>query len=122
MGLSAGLAPTERDGEPAQIRVFDSATAPAHPLAIEKLESGVANADLAAPAVVRPDFHHKDDKEMPSSIAVATRDTIRPTFTSASLNCGMALVALDIERPTEAAIGDFYRRVRERYPFPPTYR
>ena len=60
---------------------------------------------------------------MPSSIAVATRDTIRPTyFSSASLNCGMALVALDVERPGEAAVADFFRRFRERYPFPPTYR
>jgi RNA-splicing ligase RtcB len=71
---------------------------------------------------VLPDFHHKADKEMPSSIAVATRSTIRPTLTSASLNCGMALIALDAERPSVAAITDFYRRVRERHPYPPTYR
>ena len=103
-------------------RVFDAPDCPADPRALERLRSGLEGADLAAPPVVLPDFHHKGDKEMPSSIAVATRETIRPTLTSASLNCGMALVALDIDRPTDAAIGDFYRRVRERYPFPPTYR
>src|ERR1700746_1247765 len=60
--------------------------------------------------------------ESPSSIAVATLDTIRPTLTSASVNCGMALVTLDAERPTHDAITGFYRRVRESHPFPPTYR
>ena len=45
-----------------------------------------------------PDFHHKSDMEMPSSITVATVDTVRPLFTSASVNCGMALIALDVDR------------------------
>jgi RNA-splicing ligase RtcB len=91
-------------------------------LALAKLYEGLPSSDLAASPVVLPDFHHKGDKEMPSSIAVATRSTIRPTLTSASLNCGMALIAVDLERPGTAAIADFYRRVRERYPYPPTYR
>ena len=34
----------------------------------------------------------------------------------------MALVALDVERPHVEAVNDFYRRVRERLPFPPTLR
>src|SRR5215210_9038218 len=104
------------------VRIFQSADSPADPVALTVLREGVANADLAAPAVVLPDFHLKVDKEMPSSIAVATRETIRPTLTCCSLNCGMALVALDLERPTPTAITDFYRRVRERLPHPPTYR
>jgi RNA-splicing ligase RtcB len=102
--------------------VFDSADSPADPLALAQLRVGLSDADLAAPAVVLPDFHLKKDKEMPSSIAVATRDTIRPTLTSASLNCGMTLLALDEGRPGESAIRDFYDRVRARYPYPPTYR
>ena len=105
-----------------EVTVFDSPDAPANPRALSKLREGVASADLAAPAVVLPDFHHKGDKEMPSSIAIATEGTIRPTYTSASLNCGMALVAMDLERPGPAAIADFYARVRERYPYPPSYR
>ncbi len=56
---------------------------------------------------------------MPSSIAVATRGAIRPTLTDAALNCGMALATLDIPKPDAAAIRDFYRRVRERFPNPP---
>jgi len=104
------------------VQIFESAASPADPRALAVLAHGVAEADLAAPAVVLPDFHLKPDKEMPSSIAVATRDTIRTTMTCCSLNCGMALVALDIERPHVEAVNDFYRRVRERLPFPPTYR
>src|ERR671924_141146 len=104
------------------VRIFQSPDSPADPVALGVLRAGVADADLATPAAVLPDFHHKDDKEMPSSIAVATRDTIRPIFTSASVNCGMALVALDIARPGREAVTDFYRRIRERYPYPPTYR
>ena len=78
---------------------------PADPTALAALRDGVRGVDLAAPAVALPDFHFKGDKEMPSSIAVATRDTIRPVFSSTSVNCGMALVALDIERPGEAEVG-----------------
>ena len=119
MGLSAQTAAgPDRNG----LRVFDGPDSPADPLALAVLENGLAHADLAAPPVALPDLHHKGDKEMPSSIAVATRETIRPTLTSASLNCGMALVSLGIERPTDVAVTDFYRGVRERFPYPPTYR
>jgi tRNA-splicing ligase RtcB len=99
-------------------RVFDSPDLPADTDVLDKLRRGTAEIDLAAPAVVLPDFHHKRKLEMPSSIAVATTHTIRPTFTSASVNCGMALIALDCEKPNRAGIEDFYRRVRERFPFP----
>lgn len=114
--------PPPPDAVETDIRIFDSARSPADPEALALLRAGVADADLAGPAAVLPDFHLKGDKEMPSSIAVATRDTIRPTMTCCSLNCGMALVALDIDRPAAAQIGAFYDRVRERLPYPPTYR
>lgn len=104
------------------MRIFDSAEAPADPAVLEELARGVRDADLAAPPVVLPDFHHKSEMEMPSSIAVATRETIRPVFTSSSVNCGMALIALDAEAPGDAAVAAFFRRVRERYPYPPTRR
>lgn len=107
---------------PIDVRIFESRDDPADPDALAHLREGLMGADLAAPPVVLPDFHLKGDKEMPSSIAVATRDTIRPTLTAPSVNCGMALVALDVERPKAAAIADFYGQVRERYPYPPTYR
>src|SRR5664280_3024440 len=99
-------------------RVFDCAESPADPEVLRALTMGVAELDLAAPPVVLPDFHHKSNMEMPSSIAVATLGTIRPTFTSSSVNCGMALIALDGDRPTDDAMASFYRAVRERYPYP----
>jgi tRNA-splicing ligase RtcB (3'-phosphate/5'-hydroxy nucleic acid ligase) len=103
-------------------RVFESDDSPADGRLLALLEDRVRDADLVAPPVVLPDFLHKEDMEMPSSITVATRDTIRSTFTSSSVNCGMALIALDIDRPPIEAIGDFYQRVRERYPWPPRRR
>ena len=106
----------------ARVRVFEGEGAIADPKALAYLDGALADADLAAPAVVLPDFHHKSNMEMPSSIAVATEGTVRPVLTSASVNCGMALVTLDAERPTPAAIAAFYARVRETHPFPPTYR
>jgi tRNA-splicing ligase RtcB (3'-phosphate/5'-hydroxy nucleic acid ligase) len=110
------------DSSESNVRVFESADSPTDPVALAVLREGIATANLAAPAAVLPDFHLKDDKEMPSSIAVATRDVIQTTLTCCSLNCGMALAALDIERPSTEAIIDFYARVRERLPYPPTYR
>jgi RNA-splicing ligase RtcB len=103
-------------------RVFDSDEAPADPAVVATLARGVADVDLAAAPVVLPDFHHKADLEMPSSIAVATRETIRPAFTSASVNCGMALIALDSDVPDERAVTQFFDGVRGRYPHPPNWR
>ncbi len=111
------------DGPAARgITVFDSPEATADPGLIARLADGVATADLAAAPVVLPDFCHKEKSEMPSSIAVATRAAIRPTLTDAALNCGMALATLDTERPTAKAVGEFYRRVRERFPNPPGWK
>ena len=103
-------------------RVFDSIDTPADPQALEALARGVAAADLAAAPVVLPDFHHKHDMEMPSSIAVATRGTIRPAFTSASVNCGMALMALDTDVPDPTAVAAFFAAVAARFPYPPGWR
>ncbi len=104
-------------------RVFDSKDMPASEQALNDLRATVGDdADLAAPPVVLPDFHHKSNMELPSSVAVATRGSIRPTLTSASVNCGMALMALGSDRPGRAGIEEFYRRVRERYPYPPRRR
>ncbi|HEV8450522.1 MAG TPA: RtcB family protein [Gaiellales bacterium] len=103
------------------VRIFESAEVPADRSALAVLEAGVAGADLAAPAAVLPDFHLKADKEMPSSIAVATRDVIQSTFTCCSLNCGMALAVLDIDPPSAAMISEFYGRVRDALPYPPSY-
>jgi tRNA-splicing ligase RtcB len=101
-----------------QPRIFDGPQLPADPAVLAELAAQVLDADLAAPPVVLPDFHHKSNMELPSSVAVATLDSVRPTLTSASVNCGMALIAMDADRPSEAGLVEFYRRVRERYPYP----
>ena len=111
-----------RDAGDRQFTVFDSEAAPADQSMIERLGEGTDGLGLAAPPVVLPDFCHKDKSEMPSSIAVATKGEIRPALTDAALNCGMALMTLDIERPSASAVTDFYRQVAERFPSPPNWR
>ncbi len=91
---------------------------PADPTALAAVGRQVGGADLASPPVVLPDFHHKSKMELPSSVAVATTDTVRPDLTGSSVNCGMALIAVDSEAPSERAIDSFMRAVRERYPYP----
>jgi tRNA-splicing ligase RtcB len=98
--------------------VFDAPDLPAEPALLSTVDRQLSTVDLAAPPVVLPDFHHKSTMELPSSVAVATVDSVRPALTSASVNCGMALLALDCDRPGEAGVVEFYRRVRERYPYP----
>ncbi|MBI3607789.1 MAG: RtcB family protein [Nitrospirae bacterium] len=43
-----------------------------------------------------PDLHQKADMEIPSSIAIATRDVIVPEFTSVAVNDGMGIVMTDL--------------------------
>jgi tRNA-splicing ligase RtcB (3'-phosphate/5'-hydroxy nucleic acid ligase) len=103
-------------------RIFASADHQARLETLAVLAAELKNADLAAPPVVLPDFYHKHNMEMPSSIVVATRGSIRPTLTSASVNCGMALITFDSGKPSREQITRFYDRIRTEYPFPPTTR
>lgn len=107
------------DGTVCPPTVFDDPSLlPADREVMTALGRQVGGADLAAPPVVLPDFHHKSKMELPSSVTVATRNTIRPDLTGSSVNCGMALMAVDSEVPTERAVDRFMRAVRERYPYP----
>ena len=103
-------------------RIFASADHEASNVTLKVLEAELKDADLVAPPVILPDFYHKHNMEMPSSIAVATRNSIRPTLTSASVNCGMALITFDSGRPSHEQIARFYDRVKKAYPFPTTRR
>jgi tRNA-splicing ligase RtcB len=115
------LEPASRDSRRAT--VFESREMPADRKVLADFEASLRDADLAAPPVVLPDFYQKPIMEMPSSIAVATSGHVQMTLTSSALNCGMALAALDMERPGgEAPLREFYARVREAYPYPPTRR
>ena len=110
--------PAPRNGQHWTPSVFESADTPADADLLERLEQSVHGMDLAAPPVVLPDFHHKHNIEMPSSIAIATRETIRPTLTSAAVNCGMALMAFDSDQPSERTVSEFFDIVRRRLPYP----
>src|SRR5690348_13025627 len=96
----------------------DQQLLPAKAPALQALDHRLEGADLAAAPVVLPDFHHKSKMELPSSVAVATRSTVRPDLTGSSVNCGMALIAVDAEAPHDRAVDAFMRGVRERYPYP----
>src|SRR3954453_4261626 len=96
----------------------DAGLLPADRDSLAALARRVGDVDLAAPPVVLPDFHHKPKKELPSSVAVATNASVRPDLTSSSVNCGMALIAVDSEVPDDKAVDVFMRAVRERYPYP----
>lgn len=114
--------PEGRLDPPLQPSVFEGPRLIADRDVLARMADDVRDVDLAAPPVVLPDFHHKSKMEMPSSVAVATRGSVRPTLTSSSVNCGMALIALECDRPSDEAIAAFYRGVAERYPYPPTRR
>jgi len=96
----------------------DAGLLPADRDSLAALARRVGDVDLAAPPVVLPDFHHKSNMELPSSVAVATNASVRPDLTSSSVNCGMALIAVDSEVPDDRAVDRFMRAVRERYPYP----
>ncbi len=107
------------DGAVRPETVFDDPGAlPADSQALAALGRRVGGTDLAAPPVVLPDFHHKSKMELPSSVAVATSSTVRPDLTGSSVNCGMALIAVDSEVPDDRAVERFMRYVRETYPYP----
>lgn len=56
----------------------------------------VAVNDSIQKIVLFPDTHQKKTMEFPSSSAVAVKGHIVPQFTSASVNCGMAFIATDL--------------------------
>ena len=56
--------------------------------------------------------------ELPSSVAVATRGTVRPDLTGSSVNCGMALIALDSDDPDPRAIDALHARRPRALPLP----
>ena len=61
-----------------------------------KLEE-IAELPYVASVLALPDAHWKAKMEVPSSIAIATRETIVPEFTSADVNDGMGVVVTDLD-------------------------
>jgi tRNA-splicing ligase RtcB len=77
-----------------------------------KLEQ-IAALPYVANVLALPDAHWKARMEVPSSIAIATRGTIVPEFTSADVNDGMGVVATGLTEKdiTAERLESFFRRV-----------
>lgn len=60
-----------------------------------------------------PDRHQKKDMEVPSSVAITTRDVIVPEFTSVAVNDGMGVVTtnLNVADMTPERLTAFFARV-----------
>ncbi len=63
----------------------------------EDILETIADVEGVEKVVAFPDIHQKPRKEVPSSIAVATRDVIVPNFSSVNQNCGMCYLQTDIQ-------------------------
>jgi tRNA-splicing ligase RtcB len=60
-----------------------------------------------------PDLHHKENAEVPSSLAVVTRGALVPEFTSVAINDGMGVVVTDLTARdiTHDLLANFFRRI-----------
>src|SRR5262249_38000912 len=73
----------------------------------------LARLPFVAHVLALPDLHQKGNAEVPSSLAVVTRDAIVPEFTSVAINDGMGVVLTDLEArdATPERIAAFFRAV-----------
>lgn len=103
------------------VRIIGEGRHPVDPAPLAHLQA-IAQRDglLAAEPVILPDFHHKRAQEMPSSVAVATRNHLVPHFTASSVNCGMALLSTGLHRDdlSPRLLDAFMHEVKQRAPFP----
>ncbi len=84
----------------------------------EDILDAIADVEGVEKVVAFPDIHQKPRKEVPSSIAVATRDVIVPNFSSVNQNCGMCYLQTDIQggELNEAAIDRLMSELRKQVP------
>lgn len=70
---------------------------------------------LALPVVCLPDLHLKKHLEAPSSFAAATENTMIPSLSSASMNCGMGVIATNLTKEdlVPENIEAFYKNMQE---------
>ena len=78
-----------------RLHVLTAGTRP-NPALSAKLEA-IAALPFVEHVLALPDLHQKDRMEVPSSLAIATRDTIVPEFTSVAVNDGMGVVVTNLE-------------------------
>src|SRR5712671_669951 len=56
----------------------------------------IAHLPFVRSVLALPDLHQKKDMEVPSSLAITTRDVIVPEFTSVAVNDGMGVIATSL--------------------------
>jgi len=78
-----------------RLTVFTCGEAPSEPLRASL--GAIARQPYVEHVLALPDLHHKPNAEVPSSLAVVTRGTIVPEFTSVAINDGMGVVVTDLE-------------------------
>ncbi|HEY6867738.1 MAG TPA: RtcB family protein, partial [Candidatus Eisenbacteria bacterium] len=83
------------------------------PAAIRRTLEELSTLPYVESVLALPDVHWKEDMEVPSSIAITTRDTIVPEFTSMDVNDGMGVVktGLRAEEMTPERLAAFFTRV-----------
>ena len=94
------------------LRVFDSATSPADHLRWQSFERPRRRRISPRLPWCCPTSTSRTTRRCRRASPSPPRDTIRPTLTSASVNCGMTLVGAGPRRPTRRAVTDFFRVAR----------
>ncbi len=116
--VALAMAGTERSvGQ--KVKILSIRDYPA-PRAAEEL-TRIAELSYVDSILALPDLHMKDHMEVPSSIAITTRDVIVPEFTSVAVNDGMGIVTTTL-RADEITPGRVYQFVRRINSYSAAYR
>ncbi len=83
------------------------------PHAIQRILERIASLPFVDSVLALPDVHWKEQMEVPSSIAITTRDMIVPEFTSMAVNDGMGVIqtGLRAEEMSPERVERFFTRV-----------
>ena len=89
------------------------ATGSEPPFTLAATLSEISQLPFVESVLALPDVHQKQDMEVPSSVAITTRDVIVPEFTSVAVNDGMGIVAttLRASEMTADRLATFFARV-----------
>jgi tRNA-splicing ligase RtcB len=83
------------------------------PAPLRRALEEVAAQPFVQSVLALPDVHWKENMEVPSSIAITTRDTVVPEFTSMDVNDGMGIVktGLRAEDMSAERLAAFFTRI-----------
>jgi RNA-splicing ligase RtcB len=94
-----------------KVRILTAGDRP-DPALVARLDT-IAELPFVEHVLALPDLHQKERMEVPSSLAITTRGTIVPEFTSVAVNDGMGVVRtdLDVSDLTPERIERFFARI-----------